>query len=404
MSTIDDLRRVIRRIEGTRPPRPAPEPIERLVDGELHDTGHGSIVRVRREYPLSHRHGAEPLGDALAAPLELLARAARIDAELGAADGLLFLDTETTGLAGGTGTYAFLVGVARVEDARLVVLQYFMRDFDDEPALLTALEPLLARARAIVTFNGGGFDLPLLETRFVLARRRWPATLPHLDLLRPARRVWTGWLSDCRLSTLESTVLGLAREDDVPGGLIPMLYFDYLRSRRAAPLRRVFEHNRADVLSLVALVGWFGRALTDTSCVRPEELAGLGRLWEPCDLERALGCYRAALEAGLPEPVARWARLRLAWWEKRAARWDAACELWEAARQHDLFDPRPWEELAKFHEHRARDLAAARAIVEDALGLAQSAGAAARVLDAFAYRLARLDRRLAARRLDPSAT
>ena len=404
MSTIDDLRRVIRRIEGTRPPRPAPEPIERLVDGELHDTGHGSIVRVRREYPLSHRHGAEPLGDALAAPLELLARAARLDAELGAADGLLFLDTETTGLAGGTGTYAFLVGVAVVEDGRLVVLQYFMRDFDDEPALLTALEPLLARARAIVTFNGGGFDLPLLETRFVLARRRWPSTLPHLDLLRPARRVWTGWLSDCRLSTLESTVLGLAREDDVPGGLIPMLYFDYLRSRRAAPLRRVFEHNRADVLSLVALVGWFGRALTDTSCVRPEELAGLGRLWEPCDLERALGCYRAALEAGLPEPVARWARLRLAWWEKRGARWDAACELWEAARQHDLFDPRPWEELAKFHEHRARDLAAARAIVEDALGLAQSAGAAARVLDAFAYRLARLDRRLAARRLDPSAT
>ena len=166
----------------------------------------------------------------------------------------------------------------------------------------------------------------------------------------------------------------------------------------------MFEHNRADVLSLVALVGWFGRALADTSGVRPEELAGLGRLWEPCDLERALGCYRAALEAGVPEPVARWARLRLAWWEKRAARWDAACELWEAARQHDLFDPRPWEELAKFHEHRARDLAAARAIVEDALGLAQSAGAAARVLDAFAYRLARLDRRLAARRLDASAT
>src|SRR5256712_1113383 len=228
MSTIDDLRRVIRRIEGARPPRPAPEPIERLVDGELHDTGNGSIVRVRREYPRSPRHGAEPLGDALAAPLELLARAARIDAELGAADGLLFLDTETTGLAGGTGTYAFLVGVARVEDARLVVLQYFMRDFDDEPALLTALEPLLARARAVVTFNGGGFDLPLLETRFVLARRRWPSTLPHLDLLRPARRVWTGWLADCRPSTLGSALLRLAREGDGPRGLLPLPVFDLL--------------------------------------------------------------------------------------------------------------------------------------------------------------------------------
>ena len=394
MSTVDDLRRVIRRIEGARPPRPAAEPVERVVDGELHDTGQGAIVRVRREYPLSHRHGADAVGDALAAPLELLARAARVEGDLGPAEGLLFLDTETTGLAGGTGTYAFLVGAAFVEDARLVVVQHFMRDFDDEPALLTALEPLLARARAVVTFNGAGFDLPLLETRFVLARRRWPSALPHLDLLRPARRVWTGWLADCRLATLESAVLGLAREDDVPGGLIPMLYFDYLRSRRAAPLRRVFEHNRLDVLSLVALVGWFGRALADGRDLRPEEKAGLGRLWEPFDLERALACYRDALEAGLPGPIARWARLRLAWWEKRAARWAAACELWEAARQHEAFDPRPWEELAKFHEHRARDLATARAVVEDALGLARAAGAAARVLDAFAYRLQRLNRRL----------
>ncbi len=394
MPSLDELRRVIRRIETARPPRPAAEPIERVVDGELLETDEGSVVVVSRAYALTHRHGGEVLGDLRAAPLPLLARAARVDGELGAAEGLLFLDTETTGLAGGTGTYAFLVGVAYLEGTRLVVKQYFMRDFDDEPALLTALEPLLARARAIVTFNGAGFDLPLLETRFVLARRRWPMSLPHLDLLRPARRVWTGWLADCRLSTLESDVLGLTREDDVPGAMIPLLYFDYLRSRRAAPLRRVFEHNRSDVLSLVALVSWFGRALAGESPVRPEELAGLGRLWEPVDLERGLACYRAALEAGLPESVARWARLRLAWWEKRAARWEAARTLWEAARGHQVFDPRPWEELAKYHEHRARDLATAREVVTDALGLARAAGAAARVLDAFAYRLDRLNRRL----------
>jgi uncharacterized protein YprB with RNaseH-like and TPR domain len=394
MPSLDELRRVIRRIETARPPRPAPEPVESVVGGELLDTGHGSLVMVQRDYPLAHRHGGEPLGDALSAPLPLLAQVARVDGAIGASDGLLFLDTETTGLAGGTGTYAFLVGVARVRGPRVVVTQYFMRDFDDEPALLAALEPLLAESSAVVTFNGGGFDLPLLETRFVLARRRWPMTLPHLDLLRPARRVWTGWLADCRLATLESSVLGLAREDDVPGAFIPLIYFDYLRSRRAAPLRRVFEHNRADVLSLVSLVGWFGRALGEGAEVRPEEMAGLGRLWEPVDLERGLACYRAALAAGVREPVARWVRLRLAWWEKRAARWEAACRLWEAARAHDVFDPRPWEELAKFHEHRARDLAAARTIVQDALGLARAAGAATRVLEAFAYRLARIDRRL----------
>jgi uncharacterized protein YprB with RNaseH-like and TPR domain len=404
MPSLDDLRRVIRRIETARPPRPAAEPIEHVVDGELLDTGQGTIVAVRREYSLSHRHGAEPLGDALEAPLGMLARAARVDGEMGDAGSLLFLDTETTGLAGGTGTYAFLVGAAWLEGDRVALTQFFMRDFDEEPALLAALEPMLTRASALVTFNGAGFDLPLLETRFVLARRRWPATLLNLDLLRPARRVWTGWLSDCRLSTLESRVLGLERESDVPGSLIPLLYFDYLRSRRAGPLKRVFEHNRLDVLSLVGLVGWFGRALSPDADLRPEELAGLGRLWEPVDVERALDCYRSALAAGLREPVARWARMRLARWEKRAARWEAACVLWEAARGDVLFDPRPWEELAKFQEHRARDFARARAIVADALDQARSIGAAPRVLDGFAYRLARLERRLHRSGFDAAAT
>jgi uncharacterized protein YprB with RNaseH-like and TPR domain len=394
MPSLDELRRVIRRIETARPPRPAAEPVERVVDGELLDTGQGHLVAVRREYALTHRHGAGSLGDALDTPLPLLAQLARVEGEVGSAEGVLFLDTETTGLAGGTGTYAFLVGVALVEGRRLVMNQFFMRDFDDEPALLAALEPLLARASAVVTFNGAGFDLPLLETRFILGRRRWPSALPHLDLLRPARRVWTGWLADCRLSTLETAVLGLARADDVPGAFIPLIYFDYLRSRRAAPLRRVFEHNRTDVLTLVALVGWFGHALADGVAIRPEELAGLGRLWEPIDVERGLACYRSALAAGLPESVARWTRLRLALWEKRAARWDAACTLWEASRRREAFDPRPWEELAKYHEHRARDLVAARTVVADALGLARAAGAGPRVMEAFRYRLARLERRL----------
>jgi hypothetical protein len=396
MQSLEDLRRIIRRIENRRPARPAPEPIERVVGGEIVDTGAGALLVVRHEYPLAHRHGRVSLDGLRRAPMELLGGAAWLDgAPAPAPTRLLFLDTETTGLAGGTGTYAFLVGAGWLEDDRFVVTQYFMRDLDEEPALLSALAPVLEGAAALVTFNGGGFDVPLLETRFVLARRRWPAR-PNLDLLRPARRVWTACLDDCRLATLERAVLGLARESDVPGGLIPSLYFDWLRLRRAAPLARVFAHNRADVLSLAALLGWFGHALGDTPAISAAEWAGLGRLWETVDVERAVACYRTALARGLGGEHAHLVRLRLAWWEKRAARWEAACALWETAARHGAFDPRPWEELAKFHEHRRRDFAAARSVVSTALDLARAAGAGGRVLDAFGHRLGRLERRLAA--------
>jgi uncharacterized protein len=394
--SLDDLRRVIRRIETRRPKRPAPQPIEEVLGGEVVDTGEGKLLVVRREFPLSHRHGHQTLGAVLEAPLDLLSAVARAERPVEDARRLLFLDAETTGLAGGTGTYAFLVGAAWLEDDRLVLTQHFMRDFDEEPALLSALRPLLERASGVVTFNGATFDLPLLETRFLMTRLRWPI-LPHLDLLRPARRVWTSYLADCRLATLEREVVGVAREDDIAGGLIPALYFDFLRSRRAAPLGRVLAHNRDDILTLVALLGWFGKALTSRADLSAGELGGLGRLWEPVDVDRALECYRDALAAGLSGAPAQAVRLHLARWEKRFARWDVACSLWEAAARDAGFDPRPWEELAKFHEHRRRDFVAARAVVEDALGLAEDAGVSPRVREAFAYRRARLDRRLLTR-------
>ncbi len=396
-ATLDELRRIIRRIEQARPPRPAPEAVEQVVGGTVEETPEGPLVVVRREYPLSHRHGCLALGQAVgvgASVLDLIARPGEAPAD---PRRLLFLDTETTGLAGGTGTYAFLVGAGWTEEDRFVVVQYFMRDFDEEPALLAALQPLVERASGLVTFNGSGFDLPLLETRFVLARRRWPAPLAHVDLLRPARRVWAARFEDCRLTTLEREVLGLEREDDVPGALIPALYFDFLRFRRTAPLRRVFSHNRADVLSLATLLAWFARVLDGGAdpALAPVELAGLGRLWERVDPERGAACYRRALAAGLDGEAAHRVRLRLARWEKRRACWEAACALWEEAARSALFDPHPWEELAKYHEHRRRDLAAARAVVAAALDLAVAAGVSDRVLDAFVRRRARLERRLA---------
>jgi len=393
--TLEELRAIIRRIERRRPPMPAPAPLEAAVGGVVEETDHGQILGVRREYQLDHRHGTELLDHAFAAAPRLLGALTRQGPPPSAQPRLLFLDTETTGLSGGTGTYAFLVGAAYLDADRVVLRQLFMRDLAEEPALLSALGALIQGFDGVVTYNGSAFDLPLLETRFVLGRRRWPE-LWHLDLLFPSRRVWSARFIDCRLGTLESEVLRYRREDDVPGAMIPALYFDYLRRRQSAALPRVFAHNRDDVLSLVALTAWLARALDgrEASELTGVEHAGLARLWERADPERSVDRYRMALACGLAAGEAERVRLRVARWEKRRARWEAACALWEDATRAPAFNPQPWEELAKFYEHRAADLGAARVVVTTALERARRERASERVLGDLSHRLARLERRL----------
>ena len=397
---LTELTRIIRRIEAksrVRPPAGASRSLEGLLDGAVEENERGRLLVVRRRFPVDHRHGAQSLLAAReAAPLalSLLGRAGGGVAE---ARRLLYLDTETTGLAGGTGTYAFLVGVGFFDGDAFEVCQLFMRDLDEEPALLTALEEIFQRFDGFVTYNGSGFDLPLLETRFVLGRRRFPGEVFHVDLLGPARRLWSDRLADCRLGTVERHALRFTRDDDLPGALIPTVYFEYLRRKRPDDLPRVFEHNRHDILSLAALTGWVADAVVRAPVpeLEPQALAGLGRLLEMSEPERSLACYRMALDAGLPTPFRERLLLRLARGEKRRARWDEARALWEAAALAPReFDPRPWEEIAKVHEHRRRDLAAAHTVVEEALALARRHRASERVLAAFEHRLARLARRI----------
>ncbi|HWN45576.1 MAG TPA: ribonuclease H-like domain-containing protein [Thermoanaerobaculia bacterium] len=404
---LTELTRIIRRIEAkTRPSNPLASPsraarpsLEALLDGDVEETERGKLLVVRRRFPVGHRHGAQPLLAAREATPAALALLSRGGEPVREGRRLLYLDTETTGLAGGTGTYAFLVGVGFFDGDEFEVRQFFMRDLDEEPALLTVLEEIFRKFDGFVTYNGAGFDLPLLETRFVLGRRRFPGEAVHVDLLGPARRLWSRRLADCRLGTVEQDVLGFMRDDDLPGALIPAVYFEYLRRKRPDELPRIFEHNRHDILSLAALTGWVADAVTRAPhpALDPDALAGLGRMLEGADPERSLACYRLALETGLPTPSRERLLLRLALREKRLARWDEARALWEAAaRSPREFDPRPWEEIAKVHEHRRRDLGAARQVVEQALALARRHRASSRVLAAFEHRLERLGRRLAA--------
>ena len=395
---LTELTRIIRRIEAksrTRPPAGSPRSLEGLLDGAIEENERGRLLVVRRRFPVDHRHGAQSLLAAREAAPLALSLLGRAGGEVAEAHRLLYLDTETTGLAGGTGTYAFLVGVGFFDGDDFEVRQFFMRDLDEEPALLTALEEIFRRFDGFVTYNGSGFDLPLLETRFVLGRRRFPGEVFHVDLLAPARRLWSDRLADCRLGTVEQHALRFTRDDDLPGALIPTVYFEYLRRKRPDELPRVFEHNRHDILSLAALTGWVADAVVRAPIpeLEPEALAGLGRLLEMTEPERSLACYRMALDSGLPTPSRERLLLRLAQAEKRRARWDEARALWEAAaRAPREFDPRPWEEIAKVHEHRRRDLAAARGVVEEALALARRHRASERVLAAFEHRLHRLAR------------
>jgi uncharacterized protein len=400
-----ELRQVIRRIEERARVAAVPRParrcgtLEDLVEGAVEETERGPLLVVRRRFPLGHAHGTQPLaraGDLDPDSLAMLARAETPPA----ARRLVYLDTETTGLAGGTGTYVFLVGAGFVDGDEFEVRQFFMRDLDEEPALLAALEALLARFEGFVTYNGSGFDLPLLETRFVLARRPWPEERFHLDLLTSARRLWRERLADCRLATVEQHALGFYRRDDLPGALIPAVYFDYLRRKQPGELPRVFEHNRHDILSLAALTGWVAEAATRAPAadIGPDELAGFGLLWEARDAERGEACFREALARGIGGAGRARLLARLAWREKRRARWSEARALWdELARAQRVFDPRPWEEMAKIDEHRLRDWSGAQAIVREALARAAADRASEAICAVLGHRLQRLERRLALR-------
>ena len=368
-----------------------------LLPGVVVESGGGACFMVERGFGLDHVHGGERLAQFLGLAERALACLAR-DAGLGALDprDVVFLDTETTGLSGGTGTYVFMVGLGFFEPDRFVVRQYFMRHHAEEGPMLAALNGLFPRFRGIVSFNGKGFDLPLLQTRFVASRQR--PTLraePHLDLLFPSRRLWRDRLPSCSLGSIEQAILGHGRRGDVPSWMIPQLYFRYVREGDARPMVRVFQHNLDDVLSLVALACRLGRLLGDPlgHDADVDDLDAVGRLYEDLGYcAEAAACYERAIVVG-SGPARRRVAVRLARLCKRTGRSERALELWRRLAAGGAATCTPHVELAKHYEHRARDYAAAIAVVQEALTLVELA--LARRQPGAADERAELERRLA---------
>jgi len=324
----------------------------------------------------------------------------------------LFLDTETTGLAGGTGMYPFLVGIAWWDAGGIEVEQLFMREHSEEHSLLTALAERLAERRVLVTFNGKSFDWPLLETRYRMTRSiKPPAPRAHLDFLHPARALWRLRLGSTRLAELEKHVLGWNRGADVMSELIPQIYFDYLRGAPPEPLVPIFHHNQMDLRGLAAL------AMRVLSLVgNPEthgqdgfELFGVSRICERRgDDLRARKLYERSIAFELPPETDRSARRSLARLAKREGNHALACSLWEGMLGNSREGFEAYEQLAIYYErharepHRAASLAR-KAIAElrkaDRLGtIAPHAYRSGRAR--FEKRLARLERKAGRTLLD----
>ncbi len=390
------------------PPRPGRTyPVEDVVAGRYIETGSGSTYLIEQDFPTGYLHGQVDLRISTAP--NIIAEWAG-DVRIAAQDpqALVFLDTETSGLAGGTGTFAFLIGVGRYTPDGFHLAQFFMRDPLEEPALLIALEEFLAPCETVISFNGKAFDVPLLNTRYTLQGWKSPFNQrSQVDLLHLARRLWRDRLPSRTLANLEVQVLHAARTDEeIPGWMIPQIYFDYLRDGDARPLQRVFYHNAMDVVSLAALLNHTSAMLEDPFIQPIDEyidLAAVGRLMEDLGhIETAARIYETCLKAELPDEVYNDTLLHLSLLHKRNNNYPAAIPLWEqAASHHRIY---AFEELAKYYEHHADDLQEALHWTEQALDFLEASLLSP--LDVgqwkpdFLHRLDRLTRKLESRSED----
>jgi uncharacterized protein YprB with RNaseH-like and TPR domain len=384
------IRQIDRKFAAPRPktePAPVPQPedfaplhhfIDEFMSGEVVETPHGTHFETEKLYARHRRHGSMDISTLGELPDDLLDSLS---------DGVIpranparwaFLDTETTGLATGSGTYAFLIGVGRIAPDGFRIRQFFMRDFSEEASLLHALEEHLAQFDVMVTYNGKSYDQPLLETRFRMMRRQPPfERLAHMDLLFGARRLWKLRLESCRLVELENQILGFEREGDLPGEMIPYVYFEYLRTKQAVRLVPIFHHNCIDILTLAcltAIVPLAFRSPEDAPLEHGADWVGLARwLLKAERREDALSLLRRAVQRGLSDDLLFSTLWEIATIEKRLGRHDAALaaftELASARNPHRVA---ALQELAKHYEHREKNYAMALEFTRTALQLEDS--------------------------------
>ena len=376
-----NLRDKLRAVGGTAPARPK-EPA-----AETRDCSHFAVYRPAEEFP-----GARELTRETLALMSEKEMPEDFDPRR-----ILYLDTETTGL-GGSGTVAFLVGLGWLTDEGFEVHQFLMRDYPEEPYLLKHIAAGLKRFDVLCTFNGTTFDVPLLESRFLMNRMdRSCLNLPHLDLLHMCRRLWKLRLGRCNLGRLEEVILGRPREDDIPGSEVPQRYFTYLKSGDMRLLEDVLKHNAQDIASLCVLLNHMADLYLHPEKIRfSEDVYSMGRALERVDrTEQARRCYRLARGGRMGDL----AGSALAVSYRRAGQREEAAQVWREMIREGRGGVMPYAELAKYEEHIRRDIPAALSLTEQAIARLSEPGfgrdeTVQEMKNALQYRWQRLKRKL----------
>ncbi len=417
---MSEFRKALSRLRGDVPPSsfsfseqlrfladPPPPPRERrerpafgstIPDGEVVENDHGVHYFIQNEYPANHLHGNVRLDRLTRDELPELLRLARSDHPGIDPERVVFLDTETTGVHGGAGMCPFLIGLGFLASGSFRIVQYFMRDFDEESSMLAALARQLDEFDLIVTYNGRSFDLPLVENRYVLCRQKSPfKRMTHLDLLFTARRLWRARHGSCKLTALEARIVQFMRGPDIHGSLIPQAYFDYLQLGQATALRSVFSHHMYDILTLAALTIHAADRLV-TEPAPPDDaldVYSLGRIFDAArDRDKGIRCYELALETGMPWDAGVRAMERLAVLYRRMGEHQRSFGLCTKLMTGPEFSLAGYTGAALYHERQTRDIPAACGVVEEALRRIEGLPRMGRRRDRLEARKARLDKKM----------
>jgi len=359
------------RLHKTAPRSPKPDLYKKPPLGTIRETDLGPVWMVETIYDEGYLHGRTELSKSI--PKKALDFFVTDNSpESVNLTKAAVIDTETTGLAGGTGTYPFIIGIGFWNKNNFIVRQYILRDFSEEPAQLQAFTEDLNKASSLLTYNGKSFDIPLLKTRFRINRMKVPLVdLSHVDLLHPCRRIYRNHFESFNLTFLEAMILGFERVDDVPSHLIPRIYFDFLQNRDDDLLVPILYHNRDDIVSLYILaqetarridLALCGAANDDNMFLSLAKILFISRDYDAA--ERMLSFIKSDFAA---DPTNDDAMMMKSITAKRIRDWDKAKSVWKQMLDSNRFGTYPHIELAKHLEHREKDPRSALELTNSAI-------------------------------------